>query len=194
MKINRNLLKVSRLLHVYLSVFLLLVLVFFAITGILLNHPDWFEGQSEESIHYVKFDSSLPVNIHSETLSPSLWHFLERELGLNKQYADVEVDGDLLFIEQQKPGVSISVEMDISTGEAEVITTHRGIIATLNELHKGRHAKQLWLWLIDISAILVVIFSLSGLLLLLPQKKRVGKIVLYSLLSLPLLIYAGIIY
>jgi len=38
----RKLLKASRIAHVYLTLFGLLVIVFFAVTGFMLNHPQWF--------------------------------------------------------------------------------------------------------------------------------------------------------
>jgi hypothetical protein len=42
----------------------------------------------------------------------------------------------------------------------------------MNDLHKGRDTGKGWAWLIDISAILMVIVSLSGLLMLFFLKKK----------------------
>ncbi len=192
-KVNRHLLKFSRLVHIYLSIALLFILLFFAVTGIFLNHPDWFERQPVERIESTIFPGKLPENGASIPPPPALIHFLQEQHGVNPTHATFEVDDNLLFVDQQKPGKSISIEMDLESGEIEAITSHRGLIATLNELHKGRHAKQLWRWLIDISAVLTVIFSLSGLLILLPQKKRIGKVIVYTLLGLPIFIFVALI-
>lgn len=42
---RRKLASVSRWLHIYLSMFSFAVLLFFAVTGLTLNHQSWFEGQ-----------------------------------------------------------------------------------------------------------------------------------------------------
>lgn len=36
----------SRWLHIYLSLFCFLVVLFFAVTGITLNHAEWFDGKA----------------------------------------------------------------------------------------------------------------------------------------------------
>ena len=38
-----------RWLHIYLSMFSLAVVLFFSVTGITLNHPDWFFGGAERA-------------------------------------------------------------------------------------------------------------------------------------------------
>ena len=52
-----------RWLHIYLSVFSLAAILFFSVTGITLNHPDWFyagverrvEGEGDRRWKYVGF-------------------------------------------------------------------------------------------------------------------------------------------
>ena len=41
--------KLMRWLHIYLSMFGLAVVLFFSVTGITLNHPDWFFGGAQSS-------------------------------------------------------------------------------------------------------------------------------------------------
>ena len=41
-----------------------------------------------------------------------------------------------------------------------------GFAAIINDLHKGRDSGDAWKWLIDISAILLVFVSLTGLVLI----------------------------
>ncbi|MGU3843637.1 PepSY-associated TM helix domain-containing protein, partial [Vibrio diabolicus] len=59
----------------------------------------------------------------------------------------------------------------MTTGAAEVETTHFGIVALLNDLHKGRNSGGIWKWFIDVTALLMVFFVLTGVCLLLPKKK-----------------------
>ena len=182
-RVKPKLLRYSRLAHIWLSIVMLLVLVFFSITGIFLNHPDWFEAEPQESITRAVFDGS-PLELESAA-------FIRQELGVNPADGEIEVDVDLLFIELKQPGVSTSVEMDLTTGEAEAITTQRGLIATLNELHKGRNAQLLWIWLLDVSAVLVVLFSISGLILLMPNR-RVAAVTISSIVALVLIVAAAV--
>ena len=47
-----------------------------------------------------------------------------------------------------------------------------GLGAVLNDLHKGRDTGKGWSWLIDVSAIFLILVSLSGLVMLLFLKKK----------------------
>lgn len=47
-----------------------------------------------------------------------------------------------------------------------------GLLAVLNDLHKGRDANSSWKWLIDVIGVLLVVISMTGLLLQLFLRKR----------------------
>jgi len=56
-----------------------------------------------------------------------------------------------------------------------------GLFAILNDLHKGRDTGPAWLWVIDASAALMTLVSLTGLLLIFfLQKKRLSGLVAAS--------------
>ena len=48
-RLNIRFAKLMRWLHIYLSMFSLGVVLFFSVTGITLNHPDWFFSGAEGS-------------------------------------------------------------------------------------------------------------------------------------------------
>ena len=48
----------SRWLHLYLSMLCFLVVLFFAVTGLTLNHTEWFDGKQVEK----KYEGTLPVD------------------------------------------------------------------------------------------------------------------------------------
>ena len=60
----------------------------------------------------------------------------------------------------------------IYQGTVEVEYQKGSIIAIMNDLHKGRHTGKYWRWLIDISAVFMLLFSLTGLIILFQQLKR----------------------
>jgi hypothetical protein len=57
-------------------------------------------------------------------------------------------------------------------GKYELTETKMGIIAVINDLHKGRDTGKSWSWVIDFSAIFMIVISLTGLILLLFLKKK----------------------
>jgi hypothetical protein len=67
------------------------------------------------------------------------------------------------------------VLIDRTTGRYELTETRMGFFAVLNDLHKGRDTGSAWAWMIDLSAVLMTLVSLSGLLLIFfLQKKRLS--------------------
>ena len=60
----------------------------------------------------------------------------------------------------------------LADGKYELTETKMGIIAVINDLHKGRDTGKSWSWVIDFSAIFMIVISLTGLILLLFLKKK----------------------
>ncbi|MAK82497.1 MAG: hypothetical protein CMJ17_11595 [Phenylobacterium sp.] len=56
--------------------------------------------------------------------------------------------------------------LDTAAGEAIYERTDRGVVAYLNDLHKGRNTGTAWMWFLDIFAIGCVVFCVTGLILL----------------------------
>lgn len=173
----------SRRLHVYISMALLLVVLFFAITGITLNRPHIFV-KSQPDV------TELTLNIPAELFHSDKGHYRPQEdklvsyltaegnisgqpSGLNV-YTDVE-DGELIegeiSLDYKGPGFNVAVYIDMTSQEAVIEKTHYGLVAVLNDLHKGRNSGEVWRWFIDITAALMVLFVLTGVCLLLPKKK-----------------------
>ena len=61
MEINRNLVNWSRAVHVYLSIALLIILIFFSITGITLNHAESMVGEPQTEIITLDSLPNLPL-------------------------------------------------------------------------------------------------------------------------------------
>ena len=57
MKPSRKTLNLARLIHVYVSMALLTLLLFFSVTGITLNHPEWFSSHQAQVL-----ESELTIN------------------------------------------------------------------------------------------------------------------------------------
>lgn len=169
MKVNKTLWRWSRLLHIYAAVALLFLLSFFALTGISLNHPDWFVGAASE--HEVNFQLQNFNSSQGLNFSPGQILQIEQQLETRFSKLKLEQDGELVFIDAQMPGGFVSGELDLNNGDLLASLTRYGVWAWLNDLHKGRHTGTAWRLLLDVSSILVLLFCFSGLVLLLPNRR-----------------------
>ena len=187
MAINRTLVNWSRTVHVYLSIALLIVLVFFSITGITLNHAETMTAAPETSTIILDDWPALPLDDEGFIAdSPQLAEFVRQEFGIRMEFATLAFNDALITIEYDGPGTQSLVEIDQDLGEVYAESTNYGLVAALNDLHKGRYTHVVWNALIDISAIILTIFSLAGFVLLLPNKYRFKSVTKYSVLGIAL--------
>jgi hypothetical protein len=79
-----------------------------------------------------------------------------------------------------KPAAGVTVELHRSSqsvmtsfdGKYELTETNMGVIAVINDLHKGRDTGKAWSAVIDFSAIFMIVISVTGLILLFFLKKK----------------------
>ena len=157
-----------RWLHIYTSMVSLMVVLFFAATGVTLNHPDWLAGERTDEV-----SGTLPATW--KTAKGIDWLVVAEHLraanGVRGTVADRREDdreGSLTF---RAPGYSADAFIDVQTGSYKLTTSYQGAIGVINDLHRGRDAGSAWAWLIDVSGIFLVFLSLTGLGLLFYLKK-----------------------
>lgn len=182
LKVSKTSLSYARIIHVYVSMALLLLMLFFAITGITLNHPNWFSVSDQEP---VREQVAIPEYLQPIDSQDAQWrlaagHWLKSEWSMDITTA--EVDEDEISLVSKGPGTYRSVTLDLLDGQAYVETLEYGVIAVFNDLHKGRNTGTVWLWILDICSILIILFSLTGAYLLFPQTRRLKKSLLYMVL------------
>jgi uncharacterized protein len=166
---------VLRWLHVYTSMVSLIVVLFFAGTGVTLNHPDWLASERIEE--------------HSGTL-PSSWktargvdwlvvaEHLRAAHGVHGAVADRTEDDRQGALTFRAPGYSADCFIDVHDGTYRLTVSYQGALGVLNDLHRGRDAGRSWAWLIDVAGVFLVLLSLTGLgLLFYLRKVRVKALV-----------------
>ena len=111
--------------------------------------------------------------------------------GIKADLSDFRVDNDQVQISFKGPGYSADGFADRRLGKYEVNENRLGLVAIINDLHKGRDTGKAWAGVIDISAVLMVLVSLSGLLLIffLHKKLRSGLVALAIGTALCYLVY-----
>jgi hypothetical protein len=189
MRVNKSFLALSRLLHVYVSMALLTLMIFFSITGITLNHPEWFASHQGE---VVDGDFSLSSELLAPKAQGKLIDYLFEQGQLNGHRLEVERGEEELFITDKGPGNHLSITIDLQTGDAYKEATDYGYWALLNDLHKGRNSGGFWRFIIDLSAVLMIFFTFTGFILALAQR-RVNRTMGLSLVT-SLLVLLGYLF
>jgi len=162
-----------RWLHIYLSMISFALVFFFAITGITLNHADKFTGQLHTEQRKGKLDTSwISAKDTSKIDRLSIVEYLRRINGIHGSLNDFRIDEDQVTIAFKGPGYAADVFISRPSGAYDLTITTTGLIGIVNDLHKGRDTGSGWSLFIDISAILLTLVSLTGLLLILFLKKR----------------------
>ena len=169
---KRQLMILSRWLHIYLSMASFGILFFFAVTGFTLNHADWFTRQQ----HTTQFKGSMDTRyLGKEVAKLEIVEHLRSAYGIRSAVKDFRLEDTDCSVSFKGPGYSADVFIDRATGRYEVTETRMGLFAVLNDLHKGRDSGSAWAVVIDISAVLMTMVSLTGLLLIFfLQKKRLS--------------------
>lgn len=179
-----------RWLHTYTSMISLLVVLFFSVTGITLNHPDWVFGTKEVTREVT---GTMPAGwIQDGEVN---WLAVAEELratqGLKGRVGDTRADDQEADISFAAPGYSADAFIDVNTGEYKVSILEQGSVAVLNDLHKGRDAGTGWKWVIDLSGAILTLVSVTGIgILLLLKKTRTQALTVMGVASVLTVILA----
>jgi hypothetical protein len=188
----RDFMKLVRTLHIYVSMFGLLVLLFFSITGFTLNHADWFGADEPRNSPLA---GRMDVKLLAEPDKLAVVEALRRDLRLSGSVDSFDIDDDQCQIDFKRPGSHAHVAVDRATGTITGEATSFGAMALLNDLHMGRDSGASWSLLIDASAWLMTFVSLSGmaLLLQLPKRRRLGLIAMAVGLAASVVVYVCLV-
>ena len=144
------------------------IVLFFAVTGLTLNHPDWFSSQVKTRQSKGSVDRAMLGAGTSEPNTNGLIEAVRASEHLHGTVAaeDVRVDDSEVSFSFKAPGYSADVGVDRQRGTYQVTEVRNGFVAVMNDLHKGRDSGKAWAWVIDVSAVLLTLVSLTGLVIL----------------------------
>jgi hypothetical protein len=169
--------------HWISSALCLIGMLGFAVTGWTLNNAAHIEAKPRVTTRQAQLprdvlqalqqaapaaqDRKRPGKSHAALPAPAA-AWLEQAFGtaLPDSASAAEWSPEEVYVSLPRPGGDAWMAVDLETGEAEYERTDRGVIAYLNDLHKGRHTGVAWSWFLDVFACACLIFSLTGLLLL----------------------------
>ncbi len=189
----RRVLKAARICHVYLTLFTLTLILFFAVTGFMLNHEDWFlpdtpretvvEGELPKEL------VALPAGANdSDDESNSQVDKFEVCEALRKKFDirgtvhpnSFRCDRSTVEVTFARPSEKATAEIDRETGHVKLTRETNGFAGIITDLHKGKSTGSVWKagtgWslLIDATCIVLIVISATGLILWWSLKSR-GK-------------------
>lgn len=174
-RILRGVAVVTRWLHIYLSLFGFATILFFAVTGVTLNHPDWFGLDEPRTVTEA---GELSPGWVVEAVAPEemdklqIVELLRSRHGVKGALAEFRVDDYECVVGFKGPAYAADALIDRATGRYELTVTSHGTVALLNDLHKGRDTGRGWSLVIDVSAVLMAVSAATGLVLLLYIRRK----------------------
>lgn len=185
----------GRWLHIYLSMASFAILFFFAVTGLTLNHPDWFTGR-QKSIHATgQIDTKwLRTTDAAQSSKLDVVEFLRRKHGIKGALGDYRIDDPQCEVSFKGPGYTADAFIDRTTGKYDLTENRMGFVAVMNDLHKGRDSGRAWSVIVDTAAILMTLVSATGMVLIFFLPKRRASGVLIAVCGLVLAFTAYVIF
>ena len=177
-RVKRRTAIVTRWLHIYLSMVSFAVVLFFAVTGLTLNHAEALShGEVVRTLTGSLSTSEVGSRDHPDTLA--IVEHIRNTDHVHGAVNDLRIEDEAISFSFRGPGYSADTTVDRSTRSYQVVETRVGFVAVINDLHKGRDTGKAWSWVIDVSAVLLTLVSLTGLLLIFfVYKRRLSGLVL----------------
>jgi hypothetical protein len=148
------------------------IILFFAVTGFTLNHADTFAGHDR---HMQSTGQMLHTWLRPDSGDPdktAIVDHLHQTNHLRGTLTDFRVDDQQIQLSFKGPGYTADVFIDRDTNRYDITETTSGVLAIMNDLHRGASTGPAWSLVIDACAILLAVVALTGLILLFFIYKR----------------------
>lgn len=167
---GRRLPRFVRWLHTYLSLFGFAATLLFAVTGLTLNHADWFEA-AEPTVRSLQGELA-PALLRGPLDKLALAEELRARHDLRGRVSDFQADDEQVLIVWKGPAYSADVTITRADGRYAAEESRKGFVALIDDLHKGRDSGAGWSLVIDVAAVVLIVISATGLWLLWFVRKR----------------------
>ncbi len=158
-------------------------LVFFFHHRHYLNHPDWFFSNAETNREYA---GTLPrewiqsarvaegdtTNSSTSIDKLSIVEHFRSTHQIKGAVKEFSIDDYEIAVGFAGPGYTADAFIELEDGSYTLTETSFGAMAIVNDLHKGRDTGPVWSWVIDLTALIMLIVSISGLYMLFKLRNR----------------------
>jgi uncharacterized protein len=175
-----------RIWHGYLSAFAFAALLFFSVTGLLLNHPDWFASETPPigESSFALAPKQLEEVKGSSTPAEVLTRIAADRVTLYGEFKDGTVAGDDVFVRLQGVRGSSDIRANLVDGSVVVASEQATTIAVMNALHRGETAGAAWRLSIDVLAVVLIVVALAGYAIFLSMSGKLRTALLISASSI----------
>jgi hypothetical protein len=191
-RIHRWLLKTARTVHLYVTLFGLTLILFFAVTGFMLNHIEWFlpdEPRTTRATRPLPLDrlpgGKLPeVGEINGDQKLAVVEALRKEFGIVGELWSFDNGGDdQIVVSFRRAGGETEARVRRDNASTEVEQKSQGWAIVMTDLHRGNRGNvtnepkftgSAWVWVIDVTCVLLLIIAGTGLFLWWSLKAR-GK-------------------
>ncbi|EDY16258.1 PepSY-associated TM helix domain protein [Chthoniobacter flavus Ellin428] len=165
--------KWSRTIHIYISMLGLLAVIFFSVTGIMLNHEEWFGFAAP---HIVKKEGIVPEAMAQNPDKLAIVEKLRKDFSATGALDSFEIEDAQLTLSFKSPGRHTDATIQRADGHAEISLESYGFAGRFVDLHRGTDAGPVWRFIIDATAVLLLITCATGLLLwcMVPKWRPLG--------------------
>lgn len=158
---------ILRTVHIYLTLASFVLLLFFAVTGILLVHSEMFGLDTvQHSTQTGTFERAVLDRGDRLTIVEKL-----RTLGAFGQVETYEDSDGEIHVAFARPAGRAEAVVVRATGGVTISSEVHGFLAVTGDLHKGKQSGPFWI-VIDVAGGLWVLAALTGIVLWVQLKKR----------------------
>jgi hypothetical protein len=191
-RFHRWILKTARTIHVYVTLLGLTLILFFAITGFMLNHIEWFMldkprvRAEERALPTAKLvGGKLPAPGEAKAEDKfAIVEALRKEFGIAGEMTSFDNgDDEKIVVNFKRAGEETEAEVRRADANTKVEQRHQGWAMVITDLHRGNRGNveketkftgRVWSVVIDATCVLLLIISTTGLILWWSLKSR-GK-------------------
>jgi hypothetical protein len=165
-----------RWLHLYISVASFAIVLFFAITGITLNHAEWFNGEppAPRRVTGKVNEAWLSLGRDDGIAKLEIVEALRRQHAPKGFVSEFRIEETQCAVAFKGPGYVGEATLNRKDGTYEFNETRLGFVAVINDLHKARDSGAGWSLVVDISAVVLAAVSLTGLALIVFMKRKLA--------------------
>lgn len=172
--------------HGYLSAFAFLALIFFAGTGILLNHPGLLQGEPPAPVDVEFTLSAAEIAELSGASSPGevLEELSAKMTPLVGAITSVDVAGRDIYVNMQGVRGTATLSANLDSGAATIHVERDPAVTVMNELHRGERASTTWRLFLDVIAGVLIVMSVLGYVIFLSLRFRLTTALVLTGVSL----------
>ncbi|MEO5924244.1 MAG: PepSY-associated TM helix domain-containing protein [Bryobacteraceae bacterium] len=185
---KRETLKWARTIHIYLSLSAFAMLLFFAITGVMLTHDSFGLDQVQATSQTGKIDAPVAKGGEQDAVIAAT----RKAFAITIPLTNFNPSEDEIELAFAGPSKRAQVFVKRATGEAEATFEARGFVGLMADLHKGAETGWAWRGLLDVVSVWIALSSITGfiMLLALPKRQALGLVFTVVGTILTLAVYA----